>query len=157
MYLEKVRTPVQSNVNLSFFIQRAFKVFADHWHTNAHTWQPSTTQGAGLTVGSSLGFSVLLKDTSTCGQEELEREPTPPPEPQPPLYPPTGECCRISFPGATWKCDTEIHSGTNSTASRANKEKVGHGLVFQVAANITTSERATCVFLTATHEHRFVL
>ena len=27
-------------------------------------------QGAGLPIGSNLGFSVLLKDTLTCGQEE---------------------------------------------------------------------------------------
>lgn len=29
-------------------------------------------QGAGLTIGSNLGVSVMPKDTSACGQEELQ-------------------------------------------------------------------------------------
>lgn len=39
-------------------------------------------QGAGLTIRGNLGFHVLLKDTSTCEQEELGLKPA---EPQPPL------------------------------------------------------------------------
>lgn len=39
-------------------------------HTHSHWWQWATMRGAALTIRSSLGFSVLSKDSLTCGQEE---------------------------------------------------------------------------------------
>ena len=39
-------------------------------HTFPH--EHTTVQGAGLTTGRNLGFSVLPEDTLTCGQEELK-------------------------------------------------------------------------------------
>lgn len=60
MYLEKVCTPVHPNVNLSTFHQERFtrlQCWPDHWEQ----------------------FSVLPKDTSTSGHEELGTEPTLPP------------------------------------------------------------------------------
>lgn len=39
--------------------------------TLTHWWMQATIQGAGLTIRSNFGFSVLLKDTLTYGQELL--------------------------------------------------------------------------------------
>lgn len=58
-----------------FFIQSTLQ-FASyssiHTYTPTHWRQRATMQGAGgLTIGSNLQFSVLSKDTYTCGKEEL--------------------------------------------------------------------------------------
>ncbi len=54
------------------FIQSTLQ-FASHSHTHTHTHTHTpmaAMQGADLTTRSNSGFSILLKDTSTCGQEE---------------------------------------------------------------------------------------
>ena len=43
----------------------------DQSHTHIHTQIGVELQDAGLLIESNLGFSVLLKDTLTCRQEEL--------------------------------------------------------------------------------------
>ncbi|XP_062314959.1 nuclear receptor subfamily 4 group A member 1 [Osmerus eperlanus] len=72
-------------------------MFASHSpiHTLTHTYrrQRATMQGAGLPIGSNLGFRVLLKDTSAhdlggvgdrTANLAINRQPSLPPEPQPP-------------------------------------------------------------------------
>lgn len=52
---------------------KRFTIFASHlpMHTHTHTdGGRASMQGAGLTIGSNMGFSVLLKDTLTHGQEK---------------------------------------------------------------------------------------
>lgn len=45
-------------------------------HPFTHTdGDGAAMQGAGESIGSNLGFGVLPKDSSTCGQEEMGIEP----------------------------------------------------------------------------------
>lgn len=57
------------------FTGKLFTICFSFTHTLTHQQQWATLQGASLIIRSNLVFSVLLKDTSICWQEELVIEP----------------------------------------------------------------------------------